>query len=762
MQAQGKDHVSAIGAVGKVLRLVAAGAAAGLLAAGVAFPAVGGAGLGVNSVTEELNLRPEELKEPALPERTILLDADGKQFAQFYYENRESVKLDEIADVMKTAIISIEDFRFYEHGAIDIEGTLRAAVRNAGGGSTQGGSSITQQYVKQVLFNSAETPEEKQAAIAPTLSRKLNELRYALAVEEKYTKSEILEKYLNISYFGAGAHGIQAAAKRFFGKPAAKLDLWEAATLAGAVQDPNGTDPARHKGESSKSWKKRQKLLLDRRNIVLQRMQELGKITPQEAAEAKAKKLGFKDISAPGGCETSKYPFFCVYVREEIRNNKVFGKTAEAREKLLQRGGLTIKTTLDPQAQKASEKAIKQMVNASDKPVAAQAMVVPGTGAIKAMATSRKFGTSKKKNETSINFAADAQHGGGIGFQAGSTFKAFTLLTALDQGMKLNDGNTTGKTYQAPSHSAFRDCKGNAVGEPSHQVFNSSEGGGGFKSLTTGTLGSVNTFFMKLEEKVGLCKVVETAKKLGIKRSDGGPLQEVETFTLGVNEMDPVTVSAAYATIAARGTYCEPMAITEVRDRYGKATPYKPKCKQVLDEEVTDAATHIMSGVFTKGTMSEIGGIGRPAAGKTGTTDAYTAAWFAGFTPDLASAVSLGDPRGAFGHDLTGVTIGGRYYGYVYGATISGKIWKLSMPGALKGVEPTSFHAVDMDRFGGCSGNCAPKPPPRKPGDVGGDHGGGDGDGNTVVNDGGTFGPGFGRGHGRGRGNGGVVNDGTP
>ncbi|MER7208104.1 transglycosylase domain-containing protein [Streptosporangium sp. NPDC000239] len=719
--------------MGNVVRLLAAATVTGVLVAAVAFPAVGGAGLTVKSATEELHLLPEELKEPPLAEKTTLLDANGKQFAQFYYENRESVKLDEVSDIMKTAIVAIEDFRFYEHGAIDPEGTLRAAMKNFSGGSVQGGSSITQQYVKLVLLNAAETPEEQNAAIEQTLERKLNELRYALAIEEKYTKSEILERYLNIAYFGAGAHGIQAAAKRFFGKDASKLNLVEAATLAGAVQNPNRTDP--NVGKASRER------LLERRNIVLNRMAELGKITTQEAAEAKAKKLGFKDTPVPGGCDVSSYPYFCLYAQNELLNDESFGKTPEERKRLLQRGGLTIKTTLDPKMQSASEKAIRKFVKASDKPVAAQAMVVPGTGAIKAMAASRDFGRNKKKNQMSYNLAGDSQHGGGTGFQAGSTFKVFTLLTALNKGFKINDGFSTGAGYSASSYGSFRDCKGNPVGIPSHTVQNSSEGEGGFNTLLTGTRNSVNTFFMRLEEEVGLCDVVKTAKSLGIKRADGDKLKEVETFTLGVNEMDPVTVAAAYAGIAARGTYCKPMAITEIRDRNNKATQYKPKCQQVLDEKVADAAAHIMSGVFTKGTMSQYGGIGRPAAGKTGTTDGYTAAWFAGFTPDLASSVSLGDPRGAFQHDLTGVTIGGTYYPYVYGATISGRIWKYSMIDALKGVDPTPFTAVDKDRFGGCT-RCAPKPPPKpdKPGDGGPDRGRGGGDrpddNGTIENDG--------------------------
>lgn len=317
MQAQGKDRSSPFT---NVIRLIAAGAAAGVLTAAIALPAVGGAGVTAKSAMEDLNLKPEDLDEPPLPERTRLVDATGKQIAQFYFENRQSVTLDKVAPIMKTALISIEDFRFYEHGPIDLEGTARALLKNmTSGGVTQGGSSITQQYVKQVLFNSAETDAERAAAIAPTMSRKLNELRYAMAFEKKYTKDQILEKYFNIAYFGAGAYGVQAAAKRFFGKSAAELTLVEAATLAGAVQNPNRTDPNVSKASRA--------ALLERRNVVLDRMAELKKITLQEAAEAKAKKLGYKDTKFPGGCEASPYPYFCLYVQNEVLSNEDFGKT---------------------------------------------------------------------------------------------------------------------------------------------------------------------------------------------------------------------------------------------------------------------------------------------------------------------------------------------------------------------------------------------------------------------------------------------------
>ncbi|WP_240197706.1 transglycosylase domain-containing protein [Nonomuraea lactucae] len=700
MQAQDKDRSSA---VLNIARLIAAGAAAGVLTAAIALPAVGGAGVTAKAAMEELNLKPEDLPEPPLPERTLLRDAKGKTIAQFYYENRQSVPLDKVAPIMRTALISIEDFRFYEHGPIDVEGTARALLKNmSSGGVSQGGSSITQQYVKQVLLNSAETPEEQAAAIAPTVSRKIKELRYAMAIEKKYAKDQILEKYFNIAYFGAGAHGIQAAARRYFDKPASELSLVEAATLAGAVQNPNRTDP--------NVSKKSRQLLLDRRNVVLDRMAELGKITQQQAAEAKAQKLGWKDTAVRGGCEESEFPYFCLYVQHEMLSNESFGKTPQERLKLLQRGGLEIKTTIDPKMQRAAEKAIKKFVSSKDKPVASQAMIVPGTGEIKAMAASRQFGNSKKKNEMSYNVVADSRHGGGTGFQQGSTAKAYTLATALESGLKYGDGFPSGSTYYAPGYSSFRDCKGNRVGDPKHPVRNSSEGGGGFKTLESGTWGSVNTFFMKLEERVGLCETVKLAKRLGLKRADGNKLGEFETFTLGINEVDPVTVANSYAVFASRGQYCKPLAITEIKDRNGQVKQFKPKCEKVMDPEVADAVTGILSGVFTKGTMREVGGIGRDAAGKTGTTDDYTAAWFAGYTPNLASAVSLGDPRGAFTHKLIGIRIGGQYYPYVYGASISGRIWKDSMISALKGVEPAEFTPVNHERFGGCGDNCAPKP----------------------------------------------------
>ncbi|MEW9549284.1 transglycosylase domain-containing protein [Nonomuraea sp. NPDC050783] len=686
----------------KVVRLAAAGAAAGVLLAAIAVPAVGGAGAGLVAAADQIDLKPVDLVEPPPAEVTIVLDAKGGEIARFYEEYREVVGFDDIADVMKTAIVAIEDFRFYEHGAIDLEGTLRALATNLQAGEVaQGGSSITQQYVKQVLLNSAGTDAEREAALETSYARKLNELRYAMGVEKKYTKDQILEKYLNIAYFGAGAYGVEAAAERFFGVRAADLTLPQAATLAGAVQDPNATDP--------NLGRRQRERLLKRRDVVLDRMAELGRITREQAGKAKAARLGYKGTRLPGGCESSEYPYFCLYVRHEILGNPDFGPTAEARLATLNRGGLTIRTTLDPAMQAAAERAIRARVHATDRPVAAEALVQPGTGAIKAMAASRPYGNRAARGEISYNLVADAAHGGGTGFQAGSTFKTFTLISALKQGMKVDDGFTVGAGYRAAGYAAFKNCAGGNIGDPTHTVTND-EGSPGWKTLRTGTWGSVNTFFMELERRVGLCETVTTAKSLGIRRADGRALQEYETFTLGINEMDPVTVAAAYAAIGARGTYCAPMAITRITDRNGKATRYRPKCRQALEPAIADATADVLSGVFTKGTMSGVGGIGRDAAGKTGTTDGYATAWFAGFTPDLAAAVSIGDPRGSQRHKLVGVTIGGRYYGIVAGASLPGPIWKETMIGALRKVPPSSFTPIDRTRFEGCATHCRPAP----------------------------------------------------
>ncbi|MGH3392811.1 MAG: penicillin-binding protein [Actinomadura sp.] len=677
----------------KAFRLLMAAVIAGALIAFIALPVVGSGGVAARDAANGFQKMPADLKTTPPPEKTVVYDAEGKQLATFFDRYRESVRLDQVNPIMKRAIIAIEDSRFYEHGALDLKGAIRALAANAeAGATTQGGSTLTQQLVKNLLVESAASDEEYRAVTAPTAGRKLRELRYALDIEQTMSKDQILQSYLNIAYFGAGAYGVQAAAKRYFSRPASELKLEEAALLAGITKNPAAFDPTRNPKDAR-----------TRRDVVLRRMAQLGIVTRAQADAAAAKPIKLKETRPEGGCERSSAAFFCEYVRHEmigiLANGKTDPESIDNARKMLQRGGYTIRTTLDPQAQRAADRAVRKFVDPADPQVASEAMVQPGTGYIRAMAASKKFGSSKKRGQTSINIVADGAHGGGMGFQAGSTFKAFTLATALKEGMSPNE-RLTARAPFVPS-SGFTRCNGQTVNDPDHQVFNASrEGGkGGSYSLRTGTWGSVNTFFMTLERKVGLCDTVKTAKAFGIHRANGGPLSEVSTFTLGVNEMDPVTVASAFAGFAARGRFCRPIAITEVVDPDGKKLKVQPvNCRQALDQKTADGVNSILQGVFTKGTMRGVGGIDRPAAGKTGTTDNSSAAWFAGYTPDLAAAVSVGDLRGAFQHPLSGsgACMGGRCYGTVFGATVPGPIWKQSMIDALRGTPETPF-AVPPD-----------------------------------------------------------------
>jgi membrane peptidoglycan carboxypeptidase len=665
-----------------VCRLAGTGVIAGVLAALIAFSTLGMLGVSARNGANWFQAIPGDLKTPPVPQRSVILAADGSKLATFYYENRVDVPLTKVSPVMRKAILAIEDNRFYEHGGLDVKGTIRALASNVVAGEvTQGGSGITQQYVKNLLVETASNAEERNSARATTPARKLRELRMAVAMEKRFTKDQILERYLNIAYFGDGAYGVEAAARHYFGRSAASLTLPQAALLAGIVRYPYAYDPIANPQQA-----------LQRRDTVLARMAQLRWAEPSDVTAAEHAPLNLNVKSTPNGCVESSAPFFCDYVQREILTNPIFGPTDNARKLLLQRGGLTIRTTVDPKMQRAAQHAVDHYVpqkNSSHK-AAAEVLVQPGTGAVRAMAVDRALGPSEKVGKTWVNFAADGDHGTSLGMQAGSTFKVFTLAAALDQGMAF------GHRLYAPDHYAptgLRDCDGKYAGSGT-SLSNAADGEGGRTfSLVTGTWNSVNTFFLNLEKQVGLCDTVKMAEKLGMRRADGKPLQEVASFTLGPNTVSPIRLAAAYAAFAARGRYCDPVVLTKVTDANGR--PLKvpdAKCHQAIRKGVADAVNHVLRGVLTQGTAAGMG-IGRPAAGKTGTVDDYSSAWFAGYTPDMASAVWVGDPRGGYAHPLRNVCLGGRCYGEVFGADIPAPIWRETMLNALRDVPAHGFHS---------------------------------------------------------------------
>jgi membrane peptidoglycan carboxypeptidase len=697
--------------LGQVVKLVCAAVLAGLLAGGILLPAVGPVGLAAKNASQQA--RAQRLDEPPLPQRSTILAADGSKIASFYYENRTDVAIDKIAPVMQKAVVSIEDARFYEHGALDIKGTIRALVRDQSttqGAQKQGGSSLTQQYVKNVLYETAgarvaqaedrlskaRTKSAKQQAqatldaakvlqgstVAPSMTRKLQELRYALWVEENYSKNDILDKYLNIAYFGHFAYGIEAASQRYFGVHASKLSLTQAATLAGMVNNANKYDPSLYPGA-----------VLDRRNTVLDRMVELGHLSKADATAAKTKPLGLHSKILPGGCDTAKgYAYFCLYVQNEILTNPVFGTTPDARRSLLNTGGLTIRTSLDPKAQDAAQKAVLNKSSARSNRITMEAMVQPGTGKIQAIAISRKYGLDK--HEASIDYAVDIAHGGGGGVAAGSTFKIYTLAAALENGVRLNE---TINSPASTSVSGYTDCAGHSATWPS--VSNAGESESGAYSLVTGTWDSVNTYYALLEKQVGLCKVAKMAALFGMTRTDGSPLHQVASLTLGVNEIDIVHQAAAYAGFAASGKYCKPVAINAIKDSTGKQLPVPSAgCKQVIRADIADEVSKILKGVLTRGTAKgNTLPSGRPAAGKTGTNENLTSVMFAGYTTNLASVLWYGNPDMPFGDAVN-----------AYGASLA-PYWVQSMEEALAGTPMSDF--PDPGNVFGVS----PPPPSKKP-----------------------------------------------
>ena len=656
---------------------------AGTLVGLMLIPFAGSLGVLTRDVVRDFESLPDELNTPPLPERSVILAADGSVLATIYYQNRIEVPLDSIAPIMRQATIAVEDARFLEHNGVDFRGIVRAAASNASSGEiSEGASTLTMQYIKNVLVNQATSAEELDAARGDSSARKIKEVRLALALEKRFTKSEILSRYLNIAYFGSGAYGIEAASRRYFSKPASNLTLAEAATLAGIVQRPTSYDPIRNP-----------ELSAERRNVVLGRMANLGYVSQADAN--RAMKIPMQSLLNPtqvsNGCTSSYAPFFCDYVLQSIRENDVFGETPEEREAFLRRGGYTITTTLDPTVQKSVTEIVNSTIPIDDPSgkAAAISMVQPGTGHIIAMTQNREWGTSGK-GRTTYNYNAPQSMGGTIGMQAGSTFKVFTLAAALEAGISPNE------YISSPSPNTFNNFRNCETGVPYDPVTVRNSTTSGTLNMAQATAYSTNTYFMAIEERTGICRPVDIAESLGVTLGNGDPLLRVPSFTLGTMEIAPLSLANAYATFAAHGRYCEPVPILEIRDRDGaKVNVPNGDCRQVLDRSVADGVTVMLNGVVDGNIPGRTGApmnLGdRPVAGKTGTTNESAAVWFAGFTPQVASAVWVGDPRGGYAFPLKDVTINGNYYRQVYGGTIPGPIWKESMLAASADLPIANF-----------------------------------------------------------------------
>ncbi len=639
----------------------------GLLLAGAAFPIVGSVGVAVGSGAKSFSDLPRELTELPLPQRSRILAADGSLLAAVYFnEDRVMVPLERMPEHLRNAIVAIEDNRFRQHSGVDLKGLTRALVRNQrAGGVEEGGSTITQQYVKNVLLSAAKTPEERKRATERSVARKVREARYAIALEERYTKDQILERYLNIAYFGQGVYGVGTAAQRYFSKPVEKISVPEAALLAGLVQAPERYDPLVNP-EAAR----------DRRDTVLSSMARTGVLPAVDAEWAQRQPLGLHPSKVSGIEDSPLAGPFLDLVRTMVLEGsdpairEVFGKTRGDRERSLFQGGLTVRTSLDATLQRTALTTLRETLGDADDPASAIVVVEPGTGAIKAMAS-----LSHEKATQKVNLPI----GGTSGFQAGSTFKVFVLAAAIEQGYSLSS------TLYAPARyeSAVYKNVVNGVVKP-YEIGNAGDSEAGTFTLTEATVHSVNTFYLQLQEKTGFDRPAEIAEAAGVRRF---PLKVVPSFTLGASEVSPLDMASAYATFAAHGIACEPLAITSVESADGSTVgTMKPKCERAIAADVADTVTTVLRGVVDRGTGTGAD-FGRPAAGKTGTTNGPSAAWFVGYTPQLAAAAWVGHPTDPIKRPLRnvhGVKI-------VYGGTFPASIWRRVMAAAHESLPFESF-----------------------------------------------------------------------
>lgn len=660
---------------------------AALLIAATALPVVGITGIAVRDAANTFDTL-QVGKLGAAPARSVLYDTEGKPIAYFYPYDvyRVPVTFNQIAPVMRNAIVAIEDAPFYTQGALDPRGTLRALVSTGSGTQLQGASTLAQQYVKNVkVLQAGNNQAAALQAYAPNLQRKIQQLRLAAAVEHELTPQQLLTSYLNVAYFDNHAYGIQVAAQTYFSKSASRLTLPEAALLAGIVQSPTAYDPFAHPAAA-----------LQRRSEVLTRMWQLHYVAKPVALAAEKTPLDLKPSSAPVsvGCASpsvTRSAFFCDYVEHvlKLQYPSVWSDIQNS-------GGLAISTTLNMKDQLAADRAVNYVEPPHDPAVNpnrnadTEVLLQPGTGDVRAIAVNRTYGS-----QDDIDYAVNEQYGGDQnGVQTGSSSKIFTLITALKQGMPF--GHTI-KIQNPETIGPFATCHG--LVEPA-KPYNNAEAafkGSQVWQLNEATVQSVNTYFVNLENEVGLCNVVKTAVDMGMTRADGTslmkydrplgvngfPAYDYSSFTLGSVGVSPMSMAAAYASVAARGMYCSPRAITkiEVMATHQQLPVRKASCHRDMSQGVADAANYILQGVLDQsgGTAANRALPGRHVAGKTGTADNGYFAAFAGYTPKLASYTSVFNPLNPIKYNMVG---SGSCYRDLSGPSCPGQMFGDNAPAA--------------------------------------------------------------------------------
>ncbi len=648
---------------------------------------------------------------------TKIYAADGTLIANLHGEiNRDIVRLEAIPQHVQDSVVAVEDERFWQHRGIDLRAITRALLRNVSrpdDGRVEGGSTVSQQLVKNLYF-----PRP-----ARTMERKLAEARVTFQFEQRYEKPEILEMYLNTIYFGRGVYGIQTAARSYFRKEVSELTLGEAAFLAGLIHEPGRYDV--RDGDPPERRTDRLRAGTSRRNLVLSKMTELGFVSPQEAETAAQEELELQ----PRGESEWHYPYFVDMVLRQLgvlRSPGVnlldprfdfLGETFEERSKSVYRGGLRIYTTLDPKVQDAADEAIQKVLpDDLTQLSAAITAVEPSTGYIRAVAGGRDYypdceGIPDDELPALCRIAklnlALGEFGGGSGRQPGSSFKPFVLAAALERGVSLN------RTF---SGSPFTHTYPGGV----WNVRNYEGSGGGGMNLIEATVRSVNAAYARLEIDgvgegdaiLGAGRVADLARRMGIsfptreelqdlcdsddfnRTGECTPADSVPSIALGAKEVSPLEMATAYSVFAHDGVRVEPTSVARITDGEGR-TLYEADQPQerVLSAGVARAVTHVLEQVVRRGTGTRAR-LGRPSAGKTGTSQQWRDAWFVGYVPQLTAAVWVGNPllverNGRL--EIDSMVPGNGYPFRVVGGSFPSMLWQYFMTKALDGIPVERF-----------------------------------------------------------------------
>ena len=588
---------------------------------------------------------PLTLRPLAIPSQ--ILDSQGNllylvQDGQY----RTPIALSQVPPLVRAAVLDVEDHSFYQHGPLDFRSIVRALISDfKGGGGLQGGSTITQQLVKNAIL----TPQR-------TLSRKLQEAILSYRLAGQMSKSQIFGRYLNTIYFGEGAYGIEAAAQTFFGIPVSKLDIAQSALLAAMIENPSGYDPFYYPQNA-----------LFRRNLAIAQMVQYHTITPAQAKAASAEPLP----TVPHRVALSAPSAFVTEVLSRLTTESKYGFLGSdplQRLASLQTGGYVVHTTLNQPDQNYADQAVAKIVpNTNGKFTAALVSMDPTNGNVLAI---------ESGNPVTGSGGFDVATGrAGTGRQPGSSFKIFTLAAALEQGYGPNDiiDGTGPCTFTVPGTQPFPYVASNA------------EPGYGLMTITDATANSVNCAYIRLAIKVGLQNVVNTAHVMGVT----SPLLAVPSIAIGSEDVTPLEMATAYSVLANGGLLRPARFVTSV-DNYTGATVYNPvePYQQVLSRQVVAVEDQILQQVIIRGTGTAARLFGRPAAGKTGTTDSFTDGWFDGFTPQMVTTVWMGDPSGSVPmYDVGGIP--------VYGGTYPAEIWHAYMSNALAGTPVLGFPQVN-------------------------------------------------------------------